>query len=465
MDSRFAAWDRPRVYAADDLEDEERQPFTVRDRIREVARDRLLQKVQHQEENKIRGVKEHPHYQQANRMRWYNRLTCTSAMISLILGIWQNELHWQSTKQIEPDSPEMGPIQIPTHDPNTRVLLKWIVSANVLVVVAGIYLYYRAMLRLEKLRGTMLAQDTFYSAGYLPYWLLESLICSIHPFPFLYFEFTKPERGGLKTIYTSDDMLTVMMIPRLYLVFRVFRDFYALNHENKRHWGLFGGVDLERPLVLFKNMLLDHPLFIVPTCYILNIFCLGYAMCVFERPTDVSFLKYKNGIWVTFVSMTTVGYGDLYPTTDFGRLISVTTCMLALLILMLCLIGLDAYMTPDPKELTAFHLIKHKDWRRDLRAKAVVVIQQFWRSIRLLNNQVSFSSTYLSDTRLSTLIRAFRDHRRCQPLPHEDIGLMSWSAYNLTRTTLDRIVTLEKRILANEEVNRQFQKQASGKAI
>lgn len=457
MDDGFDAWDRERFEEGD-----ERTPFTVKERILAAGRARIREtrRPVPKDPYAYPGLKIHPHYNQANKMRWYNRLTCFLALASLILAIIQNEIHWESYRTIEPDTPEMGPIYIPEHNPPLRELLKWIVGINILVLEFGIYLYYRASLRLEKLRGTMLPQDTFYSAGYLPYWLLETLICAIHPLPFLYFEFDKPERGGLHTTYTSDDFFTALMLPRLYLLFRVFRDFYGLNHENCRHIGIFGGVDLDRPMVLFKNMLFEHPVLVIPIGVLLNIFTLGYAMCVFERPTDASFLKIKNGFWVTFVTMTTVGYGDLYPQTDFGRLIAVLACTQALIILMLCIIGLDAFLEPDPKEFKAFDVIKHKDWNRELKMRAIVLIQSFWRSIRLLDRKdtpLSFGSSYIADTKLSTLIRRFRDFRRCEPLQHDNVGMMAWHEYTICRDLGSRIQILEDALLQNQSLREEYE--------
>jgi voltage-gated potassium channel len=42
------------------------------------------------------------------------------------------------------------------------------------------------------------------------------------------------------------------------------------------------------------------------------------------------FKSYWNGIWWAIVTVTTVGYGDVYPTTVAGRLIAISLMMLGI---------------------------------------------------------------------------------------------------------------------------------------
>jgi len=399
-----------------------------------------------------KGLKRHIHFEQYEAIRGINRLTCFNAMLSLVLGIVQNEIHWSKVKVIAPSTPAMGPISEPDNFSTMTNVLKCLVTANVLLVLWGIYRYYSALLELEKLRCTMLPQDTFYSAGYLWTFLLEVFICAIHPLPFVYFVWSKEERGGLYTLYGSDDLFTCLMIPRVYLLGRVFRDFYGLNSENSRYVGTLCRVDLDGMFITFKNLLLEHPLMIVPICYGVTMCTLSYAICVLERPTDPEFKDIRNGIWVIFVTMTTVGYGDLYPRTDLGRTVAVFACASALLILMLLIIGMQSYMAPDAKEFKVFHILKYKRWKRAMKQQGAIVIQSFWRCARMIDRPdepLLFHRAYVADTKLCFEVRKFRSLRAEEPLEQRDLGNLMWEVYQSVTKISDKLIHVEN--LFNEQ--------------
>lgn len=60
-------------------------------------------------------------------------------------------------------------------------------------------------------------------------------------------------------------------------------------------------------------------------------FVLITALIHFERHSDQSVLTdYTNAIWYSVVTLTTVGYGDVYPTTIFGRAVGYVFIFLSL---------------------------------------------------------------------------------------------------------------------------------------
>ena len=65
--------------------------------------------------------------------------------------------------------------------------------------------------------------------------------------------------------------------------------------------------------------------------FITIVACLSYALRFFEREliekTGVNFDLYANNIWCLIITMSTVGYGDFYPSSDAGRLIGIIVCI------------------------------------------------------------------------------------------------------------------------------------------
>ena len=81
----------------------------------------------------------------------------------------------------------------------------------------------------------------------------------------------------------------------------------------------------------------------------------------YEHPEfEVSweFNYFFNAIWLSFVTMTTVGYGDGYPATTFGRLYAIILCFLGQILISVLMNMLFRYVALNAKELKALHILK-----------------------------------------------------------------------------------------------------------
>jgi len=121
---------------------------------------------------------------------------------------------------------------------------------------------------------------------------------------------------------------------------------------------------------------------------------------------------------VVLVTMSTIGYGDLYPNTDIGRFLIVVCCGFAILALVLMIIGFRSFFAPTARELQVFHRLRFSKWLERAKLSAAVVIQSFWRSclnVKRSQETAGYSMrqfpTYLQDTNLSHKIRAFHNVR------------------------------------------------------
>jgi hypothetical protein len=247
------------------------------------------------------------------------------------------------------------------------------------------------------------------------------------------------------TQYSSDDILTVMMLLRIYLLFRVFREELRLNHESVSYWGKLAGVDLGDPILILKQLVLDFPLYTMPAIYIMTIALSGYALMVLERPTDQNFFYYDNARWCVMTTMTTVGYGDLYPTTNSGRALAMFICAMALLCYTLLFIGVRNVMYFDAKELKAFHQLKFKQWKAVRRVQAAKVMQAFWRSAAPISQkqQIGRFTTDRRDSQLTHEMRRLRELNLLQPIEQRNVGNLLWQLAEKMRVLKEQVETIK----------------------
>ena len=69
-----------------------------------------------------------------------------------------------------------------------------------------------------------------------------------------------------------------------------------------------------------------------------------------DETGDFQWRYYWNACWCTFISMTTVGYGDFYPVTTLGKAAVVANCFWGNFLVSLIVVTLATYVEFSPQE-------------------------------------------------------------------------------------------------------------------
>ena len=105
---------------------------------------------------------------------------------------------------------------------------------------------------------------------------------------------------------------------------------------------------------LMKLVLLSSESFPVAMSLVFGIvFIFGATAYMIEHPHNPGFADVSDGLWWAFVTLTTVGYGDIYPVTSAGRVIAVFTMIFGITIYSLIIANLTYYVEQTGRQRKA----------------------------------------------------------------------------------------------------------------
>jgi hypothetical protein len=163
-------------------------------------------------------------------------------------------------------------------------------------------------------------------------------------------------------------LLLIPIFLRSYVIFRFFISLSRYyDHRSDRITKLFGG-EIGR-LFTFKCMMTESPYKIIfyvtlaTTCilsYMLRIF--EYAPTVIDEAGTVefrstNFFYMSNCLWYIYITFLTVGYGDLFPLTNPGRVLGIVSAAFGTLIMSVLIIVIQDRFKLKPVESNVFVLL------------------------------------------------------------------------------------------------------------
>ena len=210
--------------------------------------------------------------------------------------------------------------------------------------------------------------DTFVTTGLWKNLLFECLINIVAPYHFFdgikYVEYSKDYEMDI--VYEVNDLLLFFMFFRLYLVCRFL--FYLSHFMNPRTQRVCAihGCDADAIFAL-KGILQQNPFPVLLSALGVSIVVLGYMLRLFESPLSEAsgqdFTSMNNCMWNMVITLTSAGYGELYPKTFFGRIIGVTICLWGVLIISLMVVAVTQTLEFDYNEERSYNLLIRLEYK------------------------------------------------------------------------------------------------------
>ena len=312
------------------------------------------------------------HYLDQRRLSCAVHFVCST--IGIVLAVVNNEVDHANQKAGGSDQSGIS------------TMLKAGIVALSLVGLLFLYKYYDSRISQERLSGIRLAPGVSYASlratGFMWAFLWDVLIMLPMPMPGLDFDVTVWNKGlGRSSVYTSDTVLCIacMILRTLYLPRFYGECLSDLGTSGAAAFARFNKIAIDESFTI--KYVLANSLDCVVFISGLSVVMFAYAMMVFERPVaDATLGHYMNCVWLIVITMTTVGYGDEYPTTFLGRLVSIMASIAAVVMLAITVNLVITKLSLSRSESKVVEIMDKVAVRKEMKLCAAVAIQRWARA-------------------------------------------------------------------------------------
>lgn len=270
---------------------------------------------------------------------------------------------------------EMG---TPNESTNLFYLRVYITLASIFLAISLVVRYiYERKIQILTLKAKGLWTDKFRFS----YWLMIIEV-------FYALLFLPPRVNGVYIdsqtgVYVTTDMLiTTLMTGRMYLIARTLYSYSLFRSEAAQDACRESHV-ISNFWFVFKCELKSNPFILVGVMLCILFFIFGFGLRQMEIPymfiSDKDWDFIVNGVWNIFLTVTTVGYGDIFPSTSLGRVFCVIAAMLGSFFTSLLVIAISAFFQMSLKERNSVFRIKRRIALGELKEEAATLIKWAWK--------------------------------------------------------------------------------------
>ncbi len=202
--------------------------------------------------------------------------------------------------------------------------------------------------------------------------IIELLILTPFPYPKMKKYLLYKEIGKF-ICYPISSILSVMTFLRIFFCIKLFKHLTKYT-STIAEYVCENNVCEANIRFAYKAFQKDHPFIALIIIFCFNCICLGLSIRTFERyyweNKDKIIMDWDyiiNCMWYVFVSMTTVGYGDMYACTQIGRILALVACFIGNYFVSMMMVFMTQKSSLNEKEQKSYELIN----RLNIREKVI----------------------------------------------------------------------------------------------
>ena len=163
-------------------------------------------------------------------------------------------------------------------------------------------------------------------------------------------------------------------------------------------------------LFAIKSLIYKYPKFVMVTNMVVTICIFSFFLFIFEGPAYTKlkkeniastndFRSYGNCVWFLIVTITTIGFGDYYPVTNIGRIITVFVALLGNINISILIYTTQVGFTLSPSEQKVYNFTTRMESKAEIDKVSAAYFKSTIQFILAKNELVKFLKSYPVDLR------------------------------------------------------------------
>lgn len=321
-----------------------------------------------------------------DKLRGASKLMCVYAISGVLVNILARELTFYCGNVTLHQ--EIGGLVTIEYNPR---YVYWLVQAlritvtlTTLLTIHHLKSYYDADHAFLGLSRAYLGECPFWHTNTKREFWKEVALLVIHEPPFVDYVFNHKLHYDEENVYIVN-VHGLLMFFRAYMLWRIISHTYYSG--GTKVIGLWNRFEFS-PAFVIRNILHDQPLVTIGSISAILVFATSYQLAFCERG---AFHAHPNlnpqghewtlfdAVWCTLITMTTVGFGDLFPETIVGRLVLLEAAFLGVVFVAVTTAVVMDMLSLYPYEGRVVEFLLHARAHDRAKVLAARVIQRMWR--------------------------------------------------------------------------------------
>ena len=309
----------------------------------------------------------------------------------------------------------------------------------------------------------------FYNSIYFLYLILELIILAVIPYPGENFKFiVKYSKRAI--IYPFSSLFNAILTLRILFILKLINIYSLYRKPTQEKILLKNGI---KPNFIFdlKAYHKKYPFYSLVIIFVLIVYIFGnllryFEMYYWEGATQYrQFWNYRwNSFWCVFISMTTVAFGDLYPSTHIGRILIIIATVIGIYFIFMSMTLITQKSILSDTELKAYKLINRLRFRTLLKDVNANIIYHSLKMIQLrkkfkkkdINNQKIYEMEF--DLEKKAILNEIENYKIFnEQLKASDKVQTKDQLIDILEQIEKNIYDIEEELIILEKINTSFQ--------